>query len=134
MKSIELTQSQIKAYETGATMFLFPINQALRNFYSDLRDDMKHIASIESKFPIQKGDKDNLLGECIDVRVVRVKETENTECYDEYSKFLHKVLGLKRGGYSQCIFEDFYNQQMKEQNINRTYDNNDYIFLVEVKR
>ena len=29
------------------------------------------------------------------------------------------------------MFDDWYNQQMKEQNINRTYKDNDYVFLVE---
>ena len=29
------------------------------------------------------------------------------------------------------MFDDWYNQQLKEQNINRTYEDNDYVFLVE---
>jgi len=32
------------------------------------------------------------------------------------------------------LFIDMYNQQMQEQNINRTYNDNDYMFLVEFKR
>lgn len=186
-KGIELTQSQIKAYESGATMFLFPIkfndsgSYSKLDFYATLSNnpsatDCENYGMgrgcdcdcpvlnrgecelqfnensnllIEILSPIQKGDKDIFIqedfilshgtlsykaktpnewnywykasqmtkeqsrysfGECIDVKVVRVQDIENIS------------------------IEELYNQQMKEQNINRTYKDNDYVFSVEFKR
>lgn len=34
----------------------------------------------------------------------------------------------------RCALKNFYDSYMNELNINRTYDNNDYVFLIEVKR
>lgn len=49
--------------------------------------------------------------ECVDVRILKVKDCPFP---------------------SEC--EKFYNQQMQEQNITRTYEDNDYVFLLKVKR
>ena len=91
--------------------------------------------------------------DCIDVRVVSVQDIDICDAED---------LGISTDGaisrddlnesqktnsnpyhlpmYAECPFEPiddrislFYNQQMQEQNINRTYKDNDYVFLVEVK-
>ena len=56
--------------------------------------------------------------ECIGIRVVRVKDIT----YEQISDIKIDC---------SITFEDFYNQQLKEQNINRTYEDNDYVFLVE---
>ena len=56
--------------------------------------------------------------EWIDVIVVRVKDIT----YEQISDIQIDC---------SITFEDFYNQQLKEQNINRTYEDNDYVFLVE---
>lgn len=46
-KSVELTSSQIKAFEHGATMFVFPADlYRIKSEYD------------EAIFPLQKGDKD----------------------------------------------------------------------------
>jgi len=162
-KGIELTQSQIKSYENGATMFMFPLNNC-------------NILHSIDEFPIQKGDKDiyikeefgvsingttaylkdytkvdqrviaNLIvwkpasqmtkeqsrytiKECIDVGIVRVQDIsidemvymgqDNKSILEEHNVVWHWI-------------KEYYNNQLKEQNINRTYEDNDYIFLCEV--
>ena len=194
-KSIELTQSQIKALQSGATMFIFPIE--LQGFTMLERNEFKEITCehcgnimYESynyicpncegsmcyrNFPLHKGDKDIFVqeefttdsdeeygindelvyysdtedywfgthednpqkyrnqwqpaskmtkeqsrysfNECIDVRVVRVQEIN--------------IKDIPKIQTEMWMFDDWYNQQMKEQNINRTYEDNDYVFLVE---
>jgi len=52
-KGIELTQSQIKAYESGATMFLFPIEKQELCRCAKFKEEF-----IKNYSPIQKGDKD----------------------------------------------------------------------------
>lgn len=181
-KSIELTASQIKAYENGARVFLFAIKDiyiysarshmdyrekdAIRGSVTTLEDFIKKFS------PIQKGDKDIFIKEefefivgpienyyiyksdytlgdlkqmsitwqpaskmtkeqsrysfkeCIDVRIVRVREIEQWEA-------------IKISGSSIIEpedFEVFHNNQMQEQNINRTYEDNDYVFLAELSQ
>ena len=170
-KGIELTQSQIKSYENGATIFIFPIDtNEMEMSEIGLKKDLLQFA------PIQKGDKDiwvkeefaiyknpfgsqeivsygtwksNIyigdksevqptskmtkeqsrytISECIDVRVVRVQDI--LDCY------FPKIFKWKKdGNYYTMIdsFISFYNNQLKEQNINRTYEDNDYILLCKV--
>ena len=199
-KSIELTQSQIKALQSGATMFIFPIK--LQGFTMFERNEFKEITcehcghimyasynyicpSCEGSmcyrnFPIHKGDKDIFVqeefttdsdeeygindelvyysdtedywfgthednpqkyrnqwqpsskmtkeqsrysfNECIDVRVVKVQNIE----YKDLCK-----MRLPKKAYWQQDIQFAYNQQLKEKNINRTYEDNDYVFLVE---
>ena len=40
---------------------------------------------------------------------------------------------LNKDAYNEN-FIYHYNKQIQEQNINRTYEDNDYVFLVEFKR
>ena len=200
MKSIELTQSQIKAKEAGATMFLFTIDNEnisidSRNpdvFLSAYKFECSYCKGKDSQCTdcygkgyiwdldceskeefiakystIQKGDKDIFVqeefwqyendilyksnsdeemllngdyeptssfkwipasqmtkeqsrysfNECIDVRVVRAQEIN--------------IKDIPKIQTEMWMFDDWYNQQMKEQNINRTYEDNDYVFLVE---
>ena len=162
-KSIELTQSQIKALQSGATMFLLQISD-----YDLNRIDKGY--SIGDSFPINKGDKNisiipkkcscnigisNKTGkciscgtfidypmtsynysfsECIAVRIVKVQDwmkylnTKNKKAIESFTFHVsNEPISQKR----RRAFESFYNQQMKEQNINRTYEDNDYVFLVE---
>lgn len=178
MKSIELTQSQIKALQSGATMFIFPISDY------DLNRINKGY-SIGDSIPINKCDKDIFVqkkfiicehenyndhvskgtyicydtkstnhfsmeyfqasqmtkeqskysfNECIDVRIVKVQDwikyldTKNKKAIESFTFHVsNEPISQKR----RRAFESFYNQQMKEQNINRTYEDNDYVFLVE---
>lgn len=183
MKSIELTQSQIKALQSGATMFIFPIK--LQGFTMFERNEFKEItcencghimyaiysyicpncegSMCYKNFPLRKGDKDIFVqeefrfneygdyeyktgfntkvtshlninqwqkaskmtkeqsrysfNECIDIRVVRAQEIN--------------IKDIPKIQTEMWMFDDWYNQQMKEQNINRTYEDNDYVFLVE---
>ena len=212
-KGIELTQSQIKALQSGATMFLLPIdinkisinlneenglyfNSAYKfecsyckgkdsqctdcygkGYIWDLDCESKE-EFIAKYSPINKGDKDifvkeefqlngydfwNVIykntclniptpfkwipasqmtkkqsrysfNECIDVKVVRVQgwmkylDTKNKKAIESFTFHVsNEPISQKR----RRAFESFYNQQMKEQNINRTYEDNDYVFLVE---
>jgi len=67
--------------------------------------------------------------ECIEVSVVRIfdlklKEIEQITLEPIYANLLHYEL----------MFKDYYNNQLKEQNINRTYEDNDYVFLPAVRK
>jgi len=69
------------------------------------------------------------ISECVDVSVVRIfdlklKEIEQITSEPIYANLLHYEL----------MFKDYYNNQLKEQNINRTYEDNDYVFLLEFKK
>lgn len=68
--------------------------------------------------------------ECIDVRVVRVQDI----VYEDKLNICQKFTYVKNAFWRTKYFKDFYNQQLKEQNINRTCENNDCVFLVEFKR
>ena len=155
MKALELTHSQLIAYENGASMFMFPVKHTIEPAYMETRKRMYCATLIERFAPIQKGDKffvqeewmtgiqddafntklgwthkgnlAKIQGTVEDVSVVKVKDID----FKYVEKIIDKRLDLlKRLQY----FVSFYNQQMKEQGINRTYEDNDYIFLVEFKR
>ena len=151
-KGIEFTPIQIKALKSGATMFIFPIKSQgftmpKRNEFNEITcEHCGHImypsynyicpncegSMCYKNFPHHKGDKDIFVqeefmmtkeqsrysfNECIDVRVVRVQEIN--------------IKDIPKIQTEMWMFDDWYNQQMKEQNINRTYEDNDYVFLVE---
>ena len=195
MKSIELTQSQIKALESGATMFIFPIK--LQGFTMLERNEFKEItcehcgtimyasysyicpncegSMCYRNFPLHKGDKDIFVQEefttdsdeeyGINDELVYYSDTEdywfgthedNPQKYrNQWQPASKMTKEQSRYSFSECIdikvirvqeinikdipkiqtemwmFDDWYNQQLKEQNINRTYEDNDYVFLVE---
>jgi ribosomal protein L23 len=189
-KSIELTASQIKARENGATMFLVAIAQDKQEICRCAKDKDEFIRNYS---PLQKGDKDvwikeefiespvlttkseyheygletsSCLGnyvnwkpasqmtkeqsrysfkEILDVRVVRVQDICAFDFFFGYCSFeesngvggfniLYNINGDEYDESTICDFyEEYYNQQMQEQNINRTYEDNDYTFLVETK-
>lgn len=191
-KSIKFTQSQIKAYENGATMFMFPIDDSIhtgligRNNYN--------VGFIKKHSPLQIGDKDvfikeefqtgnNLrdiqnqpldkdvdilykhfqfnsnkhnkewaevtiwedtsdmtkdqcrysLKEVVDVKIVRIKEVNLGEAIKSTVGTYNRENGIQIMEYFKII-ENNYSQQLKEQNISRTYNDNDYVFLIEIKR
>lgn len=89
-------------------------------------------------------EQSRLKEECVDVRIVRPSQISKTGYFDgaDIDKKILKGLGLEWIGYfnresyeeiGHKLFVDLYNHQMQEQNINRTYENNDYIFLMEIK-
>lgn len=168
MKGIEFTQSQIKALENGATLFIFAIhNQELYRCAKYKEEFIKNYSPIQKgeKFFVQeefvyhfdpmtqicgdiyyKAEEPDIMSvwkqasqmpyehsrfkdlECVDVRVVRVHDID-------LAKNLHKLkFELEATGGLSYSFQKTYNQQMEEQNINRTYEDNDYVFLVEIKR
>lgn len=196
MKSIELTISQIKAKENGASMFLFTIDKDVlfngvakwcKKYNVSPFDSYWYSEAVKSFSSLQKGDKffvqekfcnyidygESKIGyyngdifeysnnkdytnittwnsasqmtyeqsrfkdlECIDVRVVRANDLPSDDIF--------RITGWKKESYTCipapswnailfCDFEEPYNQQMKEQNVNRTYEDNDYVFLVEFR-
>ncbi len=168
MNSIELTKSQIKAYENGASMFMIPLSIPTGYEFQGFSSKDKSIWRANFwngenilfvDLPFQKDDKDifvkedfyvyngttfyhgdemynsNLnynssrmtkeqsrytFGECIDIKIKTVRDIKLKEWQE---------LGT-------CLFDskNFYNQQMREQNIAKTYNDNDYVFLVQFKR
>ena len=66
--------------------------------------------------------------ECIDVRVVRANDITLEQMEFILGK---KVMVGDATPYMVEYFYETYNQQMQEQNINRSYEDNDYVFLIE---
>ena len=151
--AFEFVPTQIKAYENGATIFIVPIDKlynigidsgADKPFYNYNIDGEKKYYGILDLLPVQKGDKDIFVentqcsfNECINVRVIRIQDwmkylnTKNKKAIESFTFHVsNEPISQKR----RRAFESFYNQQLKEQNINRTYEDNDYVFLVEFKR
>lgn len=157
MKAVELTQSQIKALEGGASMLILPIvGISIKNYkvldvksfiydwcllqkgdkffiqedFVMIVNDICEVKQLASQMTYEQSRFKDL--ECVNVRVVKVQNIEYETSF--------KIRGIKKSTFwSDCeneigMLEDFYNQQMKEQNINRTYEDNDYVFLVEFKR
>ena len=60
-----------------------------------------------------------LFEECISIKIIRIQDIP-TLC-------IPKITARTEMLYTM------YNQQMKEQGINRTYEDNDYVFLIEFK-
>ena len=70
--------------------------------------------------------------ECIDAKAIRVKDI-TIESKIKIIGHINTNMELNKDAYNEN-FIYHYNQQMQEQNINRTYKDNDYVFLVEFKR
>lgn len=73
-----------------------------------------------------------MFSECIDVRVVRVQDIR----YDSIVKIIgeEKTQWNSKQIMDQVKFFNSYNKQMQEQGFNRTYEDNDYVFLVEFEK
>jgi len=68
---------------------------------------------------LKEEQKTYTLKECVDIRVVRVQDITN----DEVDKMLPpSVVNLNH--------KNWYNNQMKEQNVDQLYSDNDYVFLI----
>ncbi len=69
------------------------------------------------------------LKEILDVKIVKVQEIKIKE-------FANIINTKSPVIYSEFIIDakHHYNTVLKEQNINRTFNDNDYVFLVEIKR
>jgi len=90
------------------------------------KESFKDFNSWRLPFEMTKEQSRLTIGECVDVSVVRIfdlklKEIEQITSEPIYVNLLHYELMLK----------EFYNTQLKEQNISRTYEDNDYVFLME---
>lgn len=194
-KKIQLTPSQIKAYENGATAFLIPIVDLsindIKNIQYILRIGKEQIVfkPLNEKIklmPIQIGDKDifvqeefyqkNLIckpyyasdfnenrykdfigswqsaskmikeqsrysfSECIDIKIIKVQELIgfdlNKLLYEVENTIMEKGISYWKKSVKKRFDElvEYYNQQLIEQNINKTYENNDYVFFIEFKK
>ena len=134
-KSIQLTQGQIKAYENGATMFIVPIvTKGMKMSEIGLKKDLLQFA------PIQKGDKDiqiqgtgdfspYTISECIDVRVDRVQDMK----IKDWAKILNQH-NPTQSYYMEAKAINHYHKGLEEANTNRTYNDNDYVFLIEYSK
>lgn len=169
-KGIELTLSQIEAYERGATMFIFPIDYKLNKKIDNVKTKAGIDCFIEIKAPIQKGDKNiqvrtqeyeigltddeihsmgcaylgeqyqmtyDVIGkieEIIDVKIIKVQDVPIKDLINILGEINLQSLLVEAHNNILGHFKEFYNQQLQEQNINRTYEDNDYIFLIKFKR
>lgn len=151
-KGIELTQSQIKAYERGATMFLFPISDEAKAL-------LKKEDWIYADSPIQKGDKDIFVQEEFTYSMSNILYKSKQVLRDRF--FYNNCIVWKpasemtkeqsRFTFSECIdvkvvkVQDIEIDELEkmdnihitslfqEMGINRTYKDNDYVFSVEFK-
>jgi len=155
---------RIEKSKKGETVLLmFPIDESIQKVMPNKISAVEELVFINKISPIVKGDKDIFvkedfykfsiinpvdykadmkgtcrpwtdasqmtkeqsrytISECIDVRVVRVQDIP----------IMDMILVNK--GFDFERFSDRYEHQLKEANINRTYHDNDYVFLIEVKR
>lgn len=160
-KGIELTQSQIKAFENGAIMFLFPVligkEYVFANEEKDCTfrfDNIKEIKSICLEFPIQKGDKDIFVQEeFVMTRVPVYKNSLGAKNLNPaiWNNACEMTKEQSRYSFSECInvkvirVQDIKTDELEkmdnihitslfqEMGINRTYKDNDYVFLVQFK-
>lgn len=116
--------------------------------YNMWNDKLKDVIFLD--MPIQIGDKDIfvqegiILKECIDIRVVRVQDIHKKKEINSLGISLNCMAKKKEERTSgnemlemqrlDKMLIESYNNQLKEANTNRTYEDNDYIFLVEFKR
>jgi len=140
IKSIELPTSQINALENGATMLMFPLgkiqNKILEdvtfNYQEDLEDEL-----LDSS-PLQKGDKDVWIKEESKHHqqsgATIYKSRYSIDCLDV--KFI-KVQDIKTKQWANIIPNDGifldYNIKTCLKHTGIIYEDNDYIFLAEVK-
>ncbi len=127
-KSIELTQLQIKALENDASILIIPMD-GIEFGYMIPPVSEKNMMQYA---PLQIGDTDIYIKdtdikikECIDIKIVRVKDI-NT------AREMENILGtnfISKSGHI-CI-EEF---NILIERFNELYHDNDYVFLIEVSR
>lgn len=104
------------AYQTDIGKMYYNVRSEVGSYYIPKENGTLIVASQMTKEQSRYS-----FSECIDVKVVRVQDIT----IKDISKLMWEedwIVGA---------IEYLYNQQMKEQNINRTYKDNDYVFLVE---
>lgn len=85
-----------------------------------------------------------LIKKCVDIKIIKPNMIAKTGYFDGayLNEDILKGLGLEWIGYvsKECyenigfkLFVNFYNSLLKEKNINRTYEDNDYMFLIEIQ-
>ena len=73
---------------------------------------------------------------CLNIDVIRIQDIEgNANILRPLGVNWHTPKSYEgRFKNMRCTLKNFYNSLMNELNINRTYDDNDYVFLIEFKR
>lgn len=72
--------------------------------------------------------------ECIDVKLAKIQDIPIEDLINILGEINLQSLLVEAHNNILGHFKEFYNQQLQEQNINRTYEDNDYIFLIKFKR
>ena len=117
------------AYQTDIGKMYYNVRSEAGSYYIPKENGTLIVASQMTKKQSRYS-----FNECIDVRVIRIQDwikylnTKNKKAIESFTFHVsNEPISQKR----RRAFESFYNQQMKEQNINRTYEDNDYVFLIE---
>lgn len=72
--------------------------------------------------------------ECIDVRIIRIQELVLDNIVDVMGTINIDDSIITAHDKIRNNFKNYYNALMKQFNCNRTYDENDYIFLIKLKK
>lgn len=129
-------QEEFAVHDDGSVVY---------NDYENFHDDViLYEAQYFKASQMTKEQSRYSFSECIDVRVIRFKDISADNKIIKYIGVTEEDAILYNGWKPtyddtdsggrlawDIAFEEFYSQQMKEQNINRTYEDNDYIFLIE---
>lgn len=117
------------AYQTDIGKMYYNVKSEAGSYYIPKENGTLIVASQMTKEQSRYS-----FNECIDAKAIRVQDwikyldTKNKKAIESFTFHVsNEPISQKR----RRAFESFYNQQMKEQNINRTYEDNDYVFLIE---
>lgn len=113
-------QEEFAVHDDGSVVY---------NDYENFHDDVILYEAQYFKFSqMTKEQSRYSFSECIDVKIVRANDITLAQMEFILGK---RVMVGDATPYMIEYFYETYNQQMKEQNINRTYEDNDYVFLIE---
>ena len=130
-EGIEFTSSQIKAFENGATMFMFPVDEDTQAWLKN-----RDLDFIEVFAPIQKGDEFFIQEEFFECGC----ENTCTVCDELETNIMYRADGEDE--FTENAVWQPASQMQEHQSRYRSeclnirvarVDDNDYIFLIEIK-
>ena len=151
-KSIEFNKSKIKEYEKGVKTLIFPVDMTLAQIATvnmmdrESPDVFEFLSDIGVEFNLRVGDKKVFIQEdhlSINAKTEYVADYNNENWVSD-NTFRAETMTKKQSRYSlkeilsiKLIklndLEEQYKCQLKEDEYGKTYDLNDYMFVVEYK-
>ncbi len=151
-KGIVFTDSQIKAFENGATMFIVPITLKGYSFSNIEKDGIRFknnkniLDTIVIQAPIQKGeeffiqyDTEEVFSRGMSPWGIEIKSRvirPASQMQEHQSRFKNiKCIDVRAVRVGELLMGDINKLGMEDEfvNDNFPYPNNDHIFLIEIK-